>query len=348
MIGGRFLLALGALCFVAARDDQLPAVTASYYDPPNRLKGHHNPNRKLNSDSMFSWQHFDSTFARKKDDSEDSLKACRKMQEKYGITCAPSHAPSGIPSEAPSISMEPSLSNQPSWVPSDRPSSSPSLAPSQRPTEQPSSTPTLAPTDQPSIPPTIMPTTLAPTVTPFASLVLTREDGSLWQDNTCQTSLPATASTPQTEATLFEYFLWITPNTDAEKSMQQTEQAIATSLAKEVLTCTFSFAASAEAPFETFAISSLPADTRNDNACPTDDSIETIDGAECHRIVAGFTPTIFYMDRRRRDLTFQKSFGAQSHSEIVQYFGPILLELLSSNEFVSGNVVGTQYSGFLL
>jgi len=310
-----------------------------------RLKG-----RKL-SDTLSSWRQLDYALAqeRKKDeddsDDEDSEKKCEKMMKK-GITCTPSSMPSTRPSFAPTVSQAPTLSNRPSVSPSHSPTRAPSRAPSVSPSKQPSVSPTNYPTGQPSVSPTIMPTTLAPTVTPFASLVLSRDDGSLWQDNTCQTSLPSGATKPQSQETRFEYFIAVTASSDATSSMQQVEQALNTALADEILSCVFD-ASSPVHPFETFGITSLPLDElasgSDASVCPESAQIE---GADCYAIRGGFTPTIFFLSSgggRRRQL----SFSAQSESDVVQVFGPILQKLLDSDMFIGGNVLGTAYSGFL-
>lgn len=301
----------------------------------SRVKG-----RNL-SDTIYSWQQFETAFAqeRKKDsDSEDDIKKCEKMRDKHGRTCTPSSQPSAVPSWSPSVSMQPSISNAPSRFPTQSPSSCPTSSPSDRPTSFPSEFPTHFPTHQPSVAPTA-----APTIA-FESLVLTRDDGSLWQDNTCQTPLPAGASQPQSEETRFEYFLQLSSGADLASNMQQVEQALATAMAGEVLNCQFN---DNSPNFETYGVTSLPVDERSDDKTCADD-VQLL-GADCYVITGGFTPTIFYMGGgSRRHLGFDRSFSSQSQSEIVDVFGPVLQGILDSDAFVGGDVLSTNYSGFIV
>jgi hypothetical protein len=289
-----------------------------------RVKG-----RRL-SETIYAWKQFEQSLAqeRKKEDKwdESNPKDCEKMRDKHGITCTPSAQPSSAPSLAPSISHAPSIS------------SAPSLSPSISPTSRPTTSPSVSPTGQPSVSPTLF-----PTHEPVETLVLTRDDGSVWQDNTCRKALPAGASQPQSEATTFEYFLQITTGADVNTRTSQVEQALVTALAERVLnTCEFGNSDT----FETYGVTSLPIDeVSQDKDCPEDVQVE---GADCYVITGGFTPTIFYVHSGRRQMRFNSYFSSQTQSEIVATFGPILQELLDSEMFISGDILKTTYSGFLL
>ena len=169
-----------------------------------------------------------SVWERKKENKHSDEDDCDHLRDKHDITCAPSFQPSSTPSEAPSLSSAPTLSSAPSSTPSAAPTKAPTQTPSANPTGMPSATPTNHTTGTPSV---------APTGIPFASLVLMREDGSTWQESTCQTSLPAGASAPQAEATEFEYFLQVTPRSNPDVSLKVIEQALATLFAEGLLCC---------------------------------------------------------------------------------------------------------------
>jgi len=199
---------------------------------------------------------------------------------------------------------------------------------------------------------------------------LTREDGSIVQENTCQTPLPAGASDPQIEIVEFEYFLQVSPGTNPDSHISEIEQALTTSLAEEMLTCeNDSLLASSSSvsrqsnnaitvpSFSTYGISSLPMDARSSsNNCPEDMNNST--EYSCFAVHAGFTPTIFYRSlntagsnsnnnddngnglRRQLQLT-------ETQQEIVQVYGPVLQNFLDSGMFNSAEIVNTAYSGFL-
>lgn len=322
------------------------------------------------------------SWARKKHDSSDE-EDCEHLAEKHDITCAPSTSPSETPSGSPSLSSAPTISSAPSGSPSGSPSRAPTRtpsanptgAPSLAPTKLPTGTPSVVPTGAPSLAPTKIPTgtpSVAPTSVPYANMVLTRDDGSTWQENTCQTSLPAGASAPQAEETEFEYFLKVLPGSNPDESLKLIEQALAIRLAEEILSCGFAptmvttstLSASRNTdnstttteqydepvrPFETYAISSLPSDARSSSkTCP--DEMVNAEEYTCYSIHAGFTPTFFYRNNNNGNglRHNRRNLQTEMQLEIVQVFGPVLLELLDSGEFNGGNVVNTTYSGFLL
>lgn len=76
-----------------------------------------------------------------------------------------------------------------------------------------------------------------------------------------------------------------------------------------------------------------------------------MEGLDCYTVRAGFTPTIFYLNerRRRRHLQLQdETSPTKTQSEIIDLFGPELKEMLDSDMFVNGDVARTSYSGFLI
>ena len=299
--------------------------------------------------TLVSWRDFEYGWARKKNKLDkldgNSFDDCEKMRDKYDVTCVPSQSPTSAPSVAPSISQAPSISSQPSFAPSNRPSSSPSTIPSDTPSQSPteSAQPSDSPSNQPSSFPSASPSA-HPTGALFTTLELTRDDGSVWEETTCEVSLPAGASAPQAQETLFEYFLHVTPETDPTQSIAQVERAISASLAEQTISCFFDQENDIGAPFELYAISSLPMDVPNTALCPED--VILGDGSECYGIKAGFTPTIFYNNRRRRLGETPHQITTQTESEIIAVFGPMLQQILDSDMFVGGDIVATNYSGF--
>ena len=327
-----------------------PTATAT----TNQLKGRIRNSRGWKTSFLRNLQ---SNWTRKKSHDESDEEDCDHLREKHGITCTPSSSPSSAPSSSPTLSSAPSISSAPT--------SSPSTSPTRNPTREPSAMPTGAPSSDPTYNPTVRPSA-SPSRTPYASLVLTRDDGSTWQENTCQTSLPVGASAPQSEVAEFEYFLQVVPGSNVDVSLQEIEQALATELAEAMLSCGFENGNGATAvsrqgssssnnnkPFETYAISSLPMDARSSSkTCPPE--LEDVEGASCFSIHAGFTPSFFYRAQQQPNnsgngLRNRKLQSTQAEADIVQVFGPVLQQILDSGTFDSiDNVVSTTYSGFLV
>jgi hypothetical protein len=246
-----------------------------------------------------------------------------------GKTCTPSSSPSLAPSEAPSISHMPTISFQPSAKPSisfrpsampshgpsSLPSRSPSLYPSPAPSDIPSQAPTISspptiipsvmPSDMPSKSPTAAPTissqptitgnpSMAPVIDPNGVIdrIVTDSDGQTGIETQCRRDIPSTATSITDQLIVYEYDLTTTPGTDVTFTTDKIATDIQKEMTKQYLICTFDNGSTTS--FDTHTISSLPVDV----AATTQTNCTTVDGttADCYRINAAFTATIFYLN----------------------------------------------------
>jgi hypothetical protein len=245
-----------------------------------------------------------------------------------GRTCSPSSRPSVAPSESPSISHMPTISFQPSAAPTisfrpstmpspdptPQPSSSPSLFPTPLPSDAPSQRPTISspptiipsamPSDKPSKSPTATPTissqptitgnpSIAPVIDPNGVInrIVTDSDGQTGIETQCRRDIPSTASSITDQLIVYEYDLITAPGTDVTFTTDKIATEIQKEMSNQFLKCTFDN--DATTTFDTHTISSLPVDV----AATTQTNCTTVDGttADCYRINAAFTATIFYL-----------------------------------------------------
>ena len=144
----------------------------------------------------------------------------------------------------------------------------------------------------------------APVIDPngVVDRIVTDDAGHTGVTSTCRRAVPE-STTVTDQLVVYEYDVTTTPGTDVAFVTDTLATRVQKEMSRQFLTCTFD--APAAASFDTATISSLPHDvvTTTTPNC-------TSDGADCHRINAAFTATIFYYNddttnRRRRHRQLQ-------------------------------------------
>ena len=324
-------------------------------------------------------------------------KSCKSGK---GRTCTPSTRPSVAPSESPSISHMPTISFQPSARPSI--SSRPSLMPSSGPTPLPSSSPSLDPSPQPSegptqvptisSPPTIIPSTppssrpspsptieptissqptitarpsMAPVIDPNGVIdrIVTDDAGNTGVESQCRRDLPSTATRLTDQLIVYEYDITTTTGADVAFVTDTIATQVQKEMSRQFLTCTFNATEQDASSFDTTTVSSLPFDA----VATTTSNCTTADGtvADCYRINAAFTATIFYVDdatrRRFRNRMLQQNTTTATNTTttgstpsdvitdpvVAEQFSSSLQSLFDSGQFASDivSVKSTEFQG---
>ena len=192
--------------------------------------------------------------------------------------------------------------------------------------------------------------------------IVTDDAGHTGVESQCRRDLPSTASTVTDQLIVYEYDITTTPGTDVEFVTDTIATNVQKEMSNQFLTCTFD---STDGSFDTTTISSLPFDvaTTTRNCTLADGTL-----ADCYRINAAFTATIFYESRRRNkgrilqntttgiDTTTNSTNTATTSStpsdvitdpEVAESFSVSLQSLFESGQLVSdlGSVTSTEFQG---
>ena len=257
------------------------------------------------------------------------------------VSMVPSAAPSSMPSSAPttshmpSVSLEPSAAPSVSPMPSSAPSPQPSGAPSGMPSRMPTGAPTPVPTGAPTLPaPTVSPAptkspqpTAMPSPDPFGvtTRIITNPNGETGVVSNCRLPIPATATSIEDQAIIFDYTLNLVAGADFDLAID----FIATRLHREItpkfLDCMFD----PGSDFYVHALTSLPMDLPREEGCGGEDA----EGVDCYVVNAAFVSQIFYQPSQRRKLQASETI---TDANVYNAFTVAIDEIFASGALTEG------------
>lgn len=187
--------------------------------------------------------------------------------------------------------------------------------------------------------------------------IVTDDAGNTGVESQCRRDIPSTASSVTDQLIVYEYDITTTPGSDVTFVTDTIATNVQKEMTNEYLTCTFN---STNGSFDTTTISSLPVDV----VATTTSNCTTADGAlaDCYRINAAFSATIFYYESQRRnwDRMLQNSTASTNATTssstpsdvitdpaVAESFSSSLQSLFESGQLVSdlGSVTGTEFQG---
>lgn len=180
-----------------------------------------------------------------------------------------------------------------------------------------------------------------PSIDPFAfdTTIVAGDDGSSYL-STCRMSIPDDAIGLQEQLLSFRYNLNLEPGSNVTFEVDGVELRLHREVADGFLTCDFS----QDQDFYTHKINSLPRDSASDTnqTCSEDEMIEN---ANCFKVDAGFTATIFYMPGDRSNRRLQSD--TITDRNVAEVFFTFLELVFQSGRLGSPKVVGMTFESFV-